>query len=387
MSVPQVFSQIPGYLDAACQYVDSKSHQAKDWIVAVFDTMQDFIGKSELWIQTGKPFYDRRIKPLDKTDLITITGALILAGLIMKLALKILGKGILPLATGIGAIIISGAVYYSQYRLEKHSNEIAWDHVDNIRRFTNATTLRKHYFGKMAKYRGRLQKPEFEHLKEQLKTLDIEIDKFKQAAGKRQMNDERVSAKALLNFMNTVSNAPAADKTLLTNLEQEIDRISTNTLNLDQLQTHKYALSKLQDPTLRLQIDPLTRQVDKLITASQNPTFDDLKKDFLEYLKALQNQLAAHKLIDPTGQPRNPNLNGTVVVGDGASITTLPASPSVSEDDLEAENDTEETAEVEDDEVDDVVELENEQQTVEEAEEDAEEERVEITIQEEQAEV
>lgn len=384
MSVPQVFSQIPSYLDAACQYVDSKSHQAKDWIVARFDTMQDFVVKSELWIQTGKPFYDRRIKPLDKTDLITITGALILSGFIMKLALKILGKGILPLAAGIGAIMVSGAVYYSQYRLQKHFDEIAWDHVDNIRRFANATTLRKHHFGKMAKYRGRLQKSEFEHLKEQLKTLDSEIVKFKKAAKTPQMKDEQDAAKALLKFMNTVPNTPATDKTLLANLEKEIDHIGTDNLNLPQLHAHKYALSKLQDPTLRLQIDPLTRQVDKLITASQNPTFNDLKTEFLKYLKALQEQLAAHKLIDPTGQPRNPNLNGNVLVGDGASITTPTASPSVSDDEIEAENKTEEAEQVEDDEVDDVIEAENEQQRV---EEEAEEENVEITIKEEQTEV
>ncbi len=316
MDIPQIFRQIPDYLDNACQYVDRTSHRAADWIVETFQSIHDNFVTSSFWIQIGKPFYDRKIKPLDRTDLITISASIILAVLVMKLALKIFGRGILPLAAGIGTLIVGGAIYYSHYRLQKHFDVIAWDHVDNIRRFVHATTTGKHHFGKMARYRILLNNPEFGHLEDRLKMLDTEQKKFEKAARTPQMQDQLTAVKAQLTAMNAVPAIPQADKDILKALETEVDHIGTKDEDITKLQDKKVSLNQLQNAILRTYITGLTLQIEELIKASKNPTFKDMKEAFLAHLEGLQNYLAAHKQIDKDGLPVDPPDEENIIIGD-----------------------------------------------------------------------
>src|SRR5262249_35833737 len=116
------------------------------------------------------------------------------------IAINIFTIGALPLAAG-GVTLI---LLYLQNRVHKHFNEIAWDYVDQIRKFAHVTTAENQKFANISLLRAYLMRPEFKRLDSELKLLDEEIRKFREVVLKSHGEDQKNlqdSKQAFINFL------------------------------------------------------------------------------------------------------------------------------------------------------------------------------------------
>jgi hypothetical protein len=134
-------------------------------MTGIWTSSRDYCSQTDFWQQQGKPLYERNIQPLNKTDFIILSGSIILATAGTIYTLSQYGVAALALTIGFSATCVLGACYYSRYRLRNHFKEIAWGHVDNIRRAANKTTNTNQNLGTIADYRKHLEKPEFDDLR------------------------------------------------------------------------------------------------------------------------------------------------------------------------------------------------------------------------------
>ena len=190
-----------------------------------------------------------------------------------------------------------GSWTFSRWRVRKDFNDIAWEHVDKIRRAAHETTHENQNFGEIYREKGFLTKPEFDHLEQDRKQLDEEIQKFRAVILKPHFEKLQIIVKAHIEFLKPlVSNNPH-DKAILEALEQQVDKVRTKQEDLGALETQKQKLNDLQIEAAKNHHFILGKQVDDLIQVSQAPAITDTKKAFNAYLTALQNKLS-HKQVE-----------------------------------------------------------------------------------------
>ena len=253
------------------------------------------IGATPIWIQLGKPLVERYIKPLDKTDHILLGIGSIVATVICLISYK--KFAVLPLAVGFAAISVMGSWAISRWRVQKQFNEIAWDHVDKIRRAAHETTHENQNFGEIYREKGFLIKPEFDHLEQERNKLDEEIQKFRAVILKPHFEKQQTRVKAHIGILKTLVPNNPHDKAILEALEQQVDKVRTKQEDLGALETQKQKLNDLQTEAAKNHHKILGRQVDDLIQFSQAPAITDTRLAFNAYLTALQNKLS-HKKVE-----------------------------------------------------------------------------------------
>lgn len=299
MQVPNFIRQIPVQFDHACRSFIIKGAEAQQWIAQYAKTKIDGIGRSDLWQQYAKDIYERNIEPLTKFDYFLFAGSLATALLVIKLAINRFTIGALPLAAGGSTLIVMGSYYISRYRVRKHFNEIAWEYVDQIRKFAHVTTSKNKEIDDIIQLRAYLRRPEFAHWDSDLKLLDEEIRKFREALLKPHSEDKKEIVKAHLDLLRTHIPNPSADKNLLDELEQAIDKVGQSDQDLKEIETRKQQLVNLQTPAAMTHIDELKKQVNALVKAAERPSFQNSKKAFIKFLEGFQNNLASYRDIEP----------------------------------------------------------------------------------------
>jgi hypothetical protein len=181
MYIPNIIREIPDYTQHVMMQVIIKGAEGKQWIDSCWKAKRDAFCQDDFWQETGKPFYERHIEPLDQTDYLLLGGSLGVAILITFVAIKHFEIAVLPIAVGCSTLIVVGAYSLSSQRVHKKIDHIAWDYVDNIRNIAKDMSDQDPQFGEIAQEVAKLQQPKFEHLKDDIKELKQEIDKFRTA--------------------------------------------------------------------------------------------------------------------------------------------------------------------------------------------------------------
>ena len=297
MHVPEFIRQIPSFRNT-WEPVISFGRTSKDLIVGIWKASLNYLSQTDLWQKQGKSIYGRRIQPLKKTDYMYMTGSLIISSIATALAVYLFGIAVFPLSIGGSTLVVMGVCSLSFNSVQTHFNEIAWGHVDNIRRTANDITYKNQKFAPLNHLRGLLEQPEFDHLKENLKTLDEEIRKFRSVALAPYYEDKFQIVTGHLTKLKGLVNANAQDKVLIEALEAEINKVGKADQDLEKLEMQKQSLLQLQIPPARLHLIELSQQINDLVKVAQSPDFTDSKNAFMKYLEAFMTKLAAHKKIE-----------------------------------------------------------------------------------------
>lgn len=248
--------------------------------------------------QTIKPWYERNIQPLDRTDYLLLITAIVLSAIALKFALKKYGHAALPLGLCAAGIIIGGCLMLSSRRVQQVFDDQAWEQIDLMRRAVNDFTSNNQDFTAYIQAQAILKKPEFQHLKTDLDRLDEEARKFRKDIAAPQYKDKRDIVQGHLDVLTPKVQGNAQDKQLFEELEEELDHVGTNDQDLGQLEALKQKLKDLQTPQAKTDQPELSQQIDELIKAALGPNFDHTKSAFLEYLKGMQGKLSSIKEVE-----------------------------------------------------------------------------------------
>lgn len=309
IQVPNFISQIPDQLNDAFIQVIVKGAEITKSITDYFETKRNDFIQTDFWQQQGKPFYERNIEPLDTTDYLLLGGSLCSAVLITAVTVSIFTVAAFPLALGGGTLLFAGACTYSRYRVRKHFDNLAWDHIDEIRRLSYKTSSKQQYFGNISEERARLMQPEFSHLDIQIKELDEELRKFRNVVLSADCNDKKNVVKAHLTYLVNLVQTSAHDKALIEALESEIDKVGQKNQNLTALETNKQKLHDLQTTQARTHIAELKQQIDTFVKATEGPSLTDSREVFRKFAEGLQEKLASHRTIEDLSLDDDENDN------------------------------------------------------------------------------
>lgn len=294
MFIPNFIRQIPTHMDNALRQVIIKGAEAKHWLTDYWTTKRDEFSQFTWWQESGKPFYERNIKPLTKIDYLRLTGSVLTAVLLTTVAMRRFGVGAFPLAASGGTLIVMGAYYLSRNTVQKHFDEKAWGHIDQIRRIAHKITDKNQKFGDINQHRTPLMQPEFKHLDDDLKKLDEEISKFKTAVLSPSCEDKKQIIKAHLTYLRTLVQANAQDKNAMDALEEAVDKVGQTDQDLNALELQKQKLHDLQTLAAQTHIVELKQQIDALIKTIGTPILADSKKALIKHLEGLQKKLAQY---------------------------------------------------------------------------------------------
>lgn len=181
MQIPQVIRNIPTNIQKGWVNIASIPTKSKELAMNHLSAKQEYWRQTDFWKQYGDSFYERNIQPLDKIDFMLLTGSLTIASTVMFIALTYLGIGALPLTLGLDSLTVFASYSFSRQRIITYFNEIAWEHVDGMRRTANEIIQKNQKFAEICEYKNSLMERKFEHLKEEVNGLDREINAFKKS--------------------------------------------------------------------------------------------------------------------------------------------------------------------------------------------------------------
>lgn len=305
MRVPAFIGQAQTHVHHAWQKAKEAPRLAKDWIVHQFNQIKQQ-WEQDIWPKHLKPLYERHIAPLNKTDAIILTTSVAVALAIAVLVPVIFGKALIALTAVSGLVLVLGAATFCHHRVRKHFDEKAWEHLDQARRIANNTTYRTQNFPELMSHLGHLHKTEFNHLEQDVKTLEEPLRAFRKAATSPYYADLRqVVSNHLLHLKNNIVAGQAADVQLIEALEQEVAKVGTPQQNLGELENKRLALNGFVTPEARPALPTLLRQIEDLKQATVGPSFQEAKEVFMNHLTTLQHKLASHRNIEvlPNHQP------------------------------------------------------------------------------------
>lgn len=248
--------------------------------------------------QTIKPWFERNIRPLDQTDYLLLITGTALSALLLSFALTKYGVAALPLGLCAAGMMIGGCIILSSKRVQQHFDDNAWEHIDLMRRAANNLTSKNQDFAAYNKERAALDKPEFHHLKDDLKRLDEEMRKVRLDIAAPHYANMRDIVKAHLDILAPKVQGNAQDKKLWEDLEHALDNVGTDDQDLAELEKQKQKLKNLQTPQALADQPEISRQIDEVVKAAQGTDFDKTKEAFLEYLKGMQQRLSSQKDVE-----------------------------------------------------------------------------------------
>ena len=133
--------------------------------------------------------------------------------------------------------------------MKTYFDEKAWEHLDRMKQAAEDITNLNQDFTMMTKEREELQKPEFDHLKEDLKRLDTETQKFRDDASAPDFEEKRNILDAHLAIVEQLVQGNVHDKAILDALESELDKAGTPEVDLAGIETQKQQLKDLHGST------------------------------------------------------------------------------------------------------------------------------------------
>jgi hypothetical protein len=303
MRIPSFIKHIPTHFHNTWKRIARVKPAAKNWTVQRLEVSRNYWNQ-EWWQPHVKPFYELKIKRLDKTDLVTLAGSLVAAAAVMALAIEFF-IALFPIVMGADALLVLGACSHSQDRIRHKFNKEAWKHVNEIRKIANDITSKNQKFSEIENQRALLNKPEFAHLESDLKQLDNRIQKFSTVALAPYYEEKQKVVSAHLAFLKNLVSSHAQDKGIIEAFEQEVNLIGTQAQNLESFETKKQKLAELQTPAALSHLNSLNQQLDDLVKTAQRPRFMDNKIAFIKYLEELMRKLDPQAPIDPL-VPRGP---------------------------------------------------------------------------------
>lgn len=297
MNIPEYIRHIPATMEATWKQITDVGQSIHAWFLKFWETKcQDCI-QHPLWQNYGKPFYIRNIQPLDRTDFILLAGSLAAADLVITIALEFFGNASLPPAIAIGILIFLNTFSFSRQRINKYFNDIAWGHVNLIRKAVHETTYKNLKFDQIEQQTKKLEEPQFSHLEARFKELNEEVRKFKNVALGVQYQDKLAIVLAHLATLKDHVHDSPEDMELVASLEKEINKVG-NGYDLAEIEKNKQSLKGSTHPQMKNSVAELTKQIDEMIQALQGPNLTSKKKDFLTYLENFQKKLSPNKILE-----------------------------------------------------------------------------------------
>lgn len=303
MRIPDFIKHIPTHFHNTWERVARIKPAAKNWAVQRVEASRNYWNQ-ECWQPHVKPFYELKIKRLDKTDLVTLTGSLVAAAAVTALTIEFF-IAFFPVVMGADALLVLGTCSHSQDRIRQKFNKEAWKHVNEIRKIVNDLTSKNQKFSDIENERALLNKPEFTHLDSDLKQLDDRIQKFRTVALAPYYEEKQKVVSAHIAFLKNLVGSHAQDKGIIEALEQEINQIGTQAQNLESFETKKQKLTELQTPAALSHLNSLNHQLEDLVQTAQRPRLMDNKVSCIKYLEELMKKLDSQAPIDPL-VPRGP---------------------------------------------------------------------------------
>lgn len=289
---------ISSHLNHAWEWI--KKTQTKQKVAHYWQQKAENFNQSEFWQQYGKPFYKCNIQPLNRTDYFLLGGSLCAAWLTTQIAIKVFTVAAFPLALGLGTLLVTGAYSFSRYRLRKHFDDIAWNHLEEIRQtIAHVNTDKNQQIKRITQHYNLLQQPEFVHLDSDLKQLNEEMRHFRKIALSPSYEDQKIIVQSHLNYLEALVKGEVGDENLIKTLKTEIGKVGQKDQNMESLELHKQKLHDLKVKGARDHIEELERQINDLVQAAQRPTFKNAQQQLLQYIESLQNKLAPDRPINP----------------------------------------------------------------------------------------
>ncbi|MBA2368643.1 MAG: hypothetical protein H0V82_06430 [Candidatus Protochlamydia sp.] len=155
---------------------------SKDWVSTQYAAVED------KWHGEIKPYLlDNYFRPLDTP----FDKAYIIAAAILAIASAILiplwiGKAAIPIAICASTFIIGTAYTMAKTRLCWHFNRMAITEIDPVLEELNATTVqtREESLTKISELITKLSKPQYSHLKEELKKIEEQFEPYRNEVNK-----------------------------------------------------------------------------------------------------------------------------------------------------------------------------------------------------------
>lgn len=150
------------------------------YIVPACRGLTHWVSKTNLWINGGKPFYQKHVEPLQKRDYAVMATSVGLAATVTAVAYHALGVGVIPLMVGLDIALVLGGYAIGKFRANRRADQKAKQHVQNIVATAKGITLTKQKFHAIKKEISLLKKnPCFEHREKDWEQLDKQTDTFK----------------------------------------------------------------------------------------------------------------------------------------------------------------------------------------------------------------
>lgn len=291
MQIPKIISNIPSKLQNAYQTTRQALSDLQKKITAKTTAIFNDLSQKEFVKETLKPWFDRTIRPLTKTDYLLLVTSVALSALLVGLSLLQLGIASLPLSLCGAAFIIGGCGLFVQRRVRQHFNKIASGHLETMRKEAEQISNKNQNFPLLMQEQAILGKPEFSHLKDDFKSLEEETAKFRKGAALPTIDDKKLPLKAHLAFLSPLIQTNPQDKALLEALEQKLNAIGTPTQDLAAIETQKQKLGEFQTQLGKDHQLELKGQVDDLLKTAEGPDIAKIKETYIKYLEGLQGKL------------------------------------------------------------------------------------------------
>lgn len=294
MEIPQVIRDLPAQIEegwnATVDFALNLAGSVHSFALGRFQSFSehDF---NQNWIQ---PWFERNVYPLQEKDYTLIFISLAASAALLAYVWDRFGDAAIPLGLCGACLIVGTTLFITQSSLKTYFDEKAWEHIDQIKKAAEDITNLNQDFTEITKEREVLQKPEFDNLKEDLKRLDTETQKFRADASAPDYEEKRNILDAHLDIVAQLVQANAHDKAILDALNREIDKAGTPEVDLAGIETQKQQLKNLQTPQVIAHHQAeLIQQINELVKALQGPNFLKTKEAYLQFLNEMQQRLSS----------------------------------------------------------------------------------------------
>lgn len=283
--------RIPAFIQGTWNGISSIATTTKN--IVAFPYVK-FIN-SDLWTKHGKPIYDYRIKPINKTDLLVFSGSLGVAAAIVYFALEKFGKPILAVASTAGAAVVLLSWIYTSNRISSIYCNQTWDDLDLLRhKIFNLTPQKKGVESSqeiLKKIHHDLQfKPIPEDIVKELNNLPKEFNEYAKGVYKSSFTTYQNHLQARLDQL--VLDYPD-DEATLNEIKSEIEKIGTPDQDLKKVGG---LIEKMKtSETLKKEYKKIDSDYSKLIKAFNKYTHPKDQSKILATIERIQKLLNRHR--------------------------------------------------------------------------------------------
>lgn len=181
MQILTIFSDFPNQIQNTTTHLKLQGTALKKCIATFANKKFKEFKKSYFWTHQLFPLYQRHIKPINKEDLIILGASAATSAIIIVVTTRIFGMGALPMVTGTVTFLNLGAIHVIKERAKKHLNKKTLQHLKAMETAAKGITSEHHNFATILEHSNHLNKPVFHHLETEIKQLDEEFRRFRDA--------------------------------------------------------------------------------------------------------------------------------------------------------------------------------------------------------------